>query len=92
MRSLYSAGGQAEWSGGEKTITRDTFTCTHCNTVVFVTPKMAPTEMGGYCASCHAPICKCCVGKPCVPFEKKLLAMERKAIDSRRLDAILKGD
>lgn len=53
----------------------DTFTCVHCNGVVFVGVKMigaAPgddPDLGGYCTSCDAPICSGCAGKECRPFK-----------------------
>lgn len=57
---------------------RDTFTCAHCNCVVFVKPLADPSEMGGFCRMCMNHICKHCVATgECEPFEKKLEAMER---------------
>lgn len=55
----------------------DTFTCTHCNQVVFVKPATDPTEMGGFCLSCMRHICGPCadLGR-CTPFEKKIEQME----------------
>lgn len=56
----------------------DTFTCRHCNCVVFVKPLTDPSEMGGFCRLCMGHICnkpECNNG--CEPFEKKLEAMER---------------
>ncbi len=89
---MRNPGGYAVWTDPAKPmIERDTFTCVHCNTVVLVKPKMSPAEMGGYCAMCHAPICKHCAGKSCTPFEKKLEAAERRAIDRRALDRALSG-
>ena len=73
-------GGQAEWSGGgQKTVTRDTFSCCHCNAVVFVKPKADPSEMGGFCRLCMKHVCKKCeaLGK-CVPFERRLEEIERR--------------
>jgi hypothetical protein len=59
----------------------DSFTCVHCNTIVFVKPKQDPAEMGGVCRLCSglspAYICQHCEGLgTCDPFEKKLLRME----------------
>jgi hypothetical protein len=63
---------------------RDTFTCSHCNNIVFVKPQASATDMGGWCGMCAKAICKFCVtnsereqGK-CLPFEKKMEAMERR--------------
>ena len=57
-------------------IERDTFTCSHCNTVVVVEFKAAPEDLGGFCRMCMKNICKNCLDKGCEPFEKKLLEME----------------
>ena len=58
-------------------VERDTFTCSHCNGVVFVQPKQDPTEMGGFCRLCYGHICKGCASTmKCDPFEKKLERME----------------
>lgn len=63
---------------GKADIERDTFTCPHDNVVVFVQPFQDPSEMGGFCTLCNMHICRNCVGKPCVPFEKKIEAAERR--------------
>ena len=57
-------------------IEHDTFTCVHCNRVVFVKPRCDPADMGGRCACCDGLICKHCVGKGCDPLEKKIERME----------------
>jgi len=54
----------------------DTFTCQHCNHVVFVKPMCDPAEMGGRCTCCDGLICKHCVGKGCDPMEEKLRRLE----------------
>ncbi len=54
----------------------DTFSCFHCSRVVRVKPKMDAADIGGLCKLCMKHICKHCVGKSCVPFEKKLERME----------------
>lgn len=62
---------------GKADVEEDTFTCVHCNTVVFVKPFQDPAEMGGFCRLCMGHICSsssCNDG--CEPFEKKLEAME----------------
>lgn len=58
------------------TTERDSFTCAHCNSIVFVKPKMSTAEMGGYCRLCMKPVCKNCADKSCTPFERKLEQME----------------
>lgn len=55
----------------------DTFTCAHCNGVVHVPAPPAPMP-GGYCFRCTKPICEPCTAHDCIPFEKKLEAMERR--------------
>lgn len=52
----------------------DSFTCAHCQRVVFVKPRMDPADMGGLCKQCGGLICARCVGQGCTPWEK---AMER---------------
>lgn len=67
-------GGYAIWTNPESpTVERDTFTCCHCGCVVFVKPRAAPAECGGFCRLCMKPICGPCtdLGK-CDPFENKL--------------------
>jgi len=54
----------------------DTFTCCHCNSIVLVKPKAPPEELGGFCTLCMKNVCPKCVGKKCIPFEKRLLANE----------------
>ena len=50
----------------------ETFTCKHCNRVVFVNTRQHPEDAGGLCYSCSGLICKHCVGKGCEPLERKL--------------------
>ena len=72
------AQGYATWVGGgtQDHVERDTFTCAHCNVVVFVDPKPSAQSQLGYCRPCMKPICKPCTGKGCRPFEAKLATME----------------
>lgn len=64
---------------GKATIEEDTFTCGHCNAIVFVRPRQDPTEMGGFCKMCATHVCGwCCAALVCEPFEKKLEAVERR--------------
>lgn len=59
-------------------VERDTFTCNHCQFVVFVRPASDPTDMGGFCRMCMKHICaKCADEGVCLPFEKKLDQYER---------------
>lgn len=62
-----------------KVLEEDTFTCGHCNTIVFVQPRQNPSEMGGFCRMCMGHTCATCAGiGTCEPFEKKMEAMERR--------------
>jgi hypothetical protein len=71
-------GGYAAISDPERPIKEcDTFTCCHCNTVVFVTGPV--DDMGGFCTLCMKHTCKDCNAKgTCSPFEKKIERMERR--------------
>lgn len=71
-----------------KTYERDTFTCTHCNSVVIVEPRQDPATMGGFCQMCMGHVCMPCAGQGCTPFEKKLDAIERRG---RLLAAVERG-
>lgn len=82
-------GGYAIWTDPDLAqIEMDTFTCVHCNAVVFVTPGMSAGAMGGFCSLCAAPICEKCVGRTCVPFEKRLEESERKDEQRRALEKL----
>ncbi len=55
----------------------DTFTCSHCNCLVFVKPRCDPADMGGLCWSCNKLICPTCANKQvCTPWEKTMELME----------------
>lgn len=57
----------------------DTFTCKHCNTIVFVPPLTDPANMGGLCKICMGLICPACCDKGCSPFEAQLEAQLTRA-------------
>lgn len=60
--------------------TTPTFSCAHCNKVVFLTHHMTREERGGKCATCGRRICPACVAeRQCDPLEAKLKRMERGA-------------
>ena len=64
-------------SGPDGTIKEDTFTCVHCNNVVFIKKNASLAEMGGVCRLCMDHVCPACDAKgTCDPFEKKLERME----------------
>lgn len=85
-------GGYALWSGGPlPDIEMDTFTCAHCNSVVFVKPFEDPTSVGGWCIKCADHLCWRCAGTGvCAPWEKQMEAME--AADRVRREIICGGD
>lgn len=63
---------------GKADVEEDSFTCCHCNSIVFVKPRCDPSEAGGFCTMCYRHICQACAATgTCEPFEKKLEAMER---------------
>lgn len=63
---------------GSSAVEIDTFTCRHCNGVVFVKPKQNPDEIGGYCRRCAGMICPRCVARDvCDPSEAKLQRLEQ---------------
>ncbi len=56
-----------------------TFTCVHCNRIVFVKPFVSASDAGGFCRLCYKPVCGPCVDHgECVPFEAKLEAIEKR--------------
>lgn len=59
-------------------VERDTFTCSHCQRVVLVTPRCDPADLGGFCRMCMKHLCGPCADEGnCTPFEKKLERYER---------------
>lgn len=81
--------GYGVWQDNNKsTIELDSFTCRHCNTVVFVKPKASLTDqddIGGFCLKCMKNICTSCVSTgECDPLEKKLERVEKGA-DPRKV-------
>jgi len=68
----------------------DTFTCGHCNRVVFVKPDADPVTYGGWCGGCTRLICPACEAEKvrtlaCRPFEKWLEQQEAKQTTRRSL-------
>lgn len=83
--------GYATWTGPTGVNKeQDTFTCCHCNTVIFVAPLVGAAEMGGFCRLCMSLICGTCAGKgSCTPWEKQ---MEKAESRDRMLRSIgIKG-
>lgn len=56
----------------------DTTTCNHCNAVTHIKARMRPEDIGGLCKACMGLICPKCLDGPCVPFLKKIEAMEQR--------------
>jgi hypothetical protein len=58
---------------GAPTKELDSFTCCHCNRVVWVKPFAPPADAGGFCRLCMKPTCGPCADLgTCNPFEKQL--------------------
>lgn len=68
--------GYARADGPAGTEEADTFTCNHCQRVVFVRPRCDPADAGGLCRQCDGLICPACIGKVCDPWEKQMQRME----------------
>lgn len=77
---MRNPGGYAVWTEADGGIVeRDSFTCRHCQFVVFVPPRTDPANLGGLCKQCMGLICPKCVAQgTCTPFEKALEKMEAK--------------
>lgn len=66
----------------------DTFTCAHCQTIVFLHERdgSRKADQGGFCVPCFKPVCGPCADNGrCTPFERKLEQYERRTIEERRL-------
>ena len=83
--------GYATWDGDTRT-ERDTVTCKHCGSVVFVKPGSGVTvylvanglgqwreEAGAWCRFCNGPVClrPSCL-RWCLPIERRFELLERK--------------
>ena len=77
---MRNAGGYAIWTDPElPTIEKDSFTCVHCNSVVFVAPGTDPTIDNGFCIKCMKHICGPCADHgECVPWERQMEEFEAK--------------
>jgi len=74
-------GGYAHWFNGDgPNIEKDSVTCCHCNSVVFIDPLKPVEEFTGWCMRCMKFVClRCDASGECVPFERRLDMMERRA-------------
>ena len=79
-------GGYAVVTDGFKKWEYDSFTCAHCQHVQFVRAYEKPEDLGGFCKDCMKLICKHCLAKPCIPFEKLLERWERQTLFRQALD------
>lgn len=66
------------------TVERDTYTCGHCQRVVFVPPRADPATLGGWCGGCSRLICAGCERRKaetltCTPIEQWLAQQEHRA-------------
>jgi hypothetical protein len=72
---MRNPGGYAIWTGDGPVMERDTITCAHCNTVVFLKRDMSNA---GFCVKCMKHLCGACADTgECLPFEKQLELFER---------------
>lgn len=84
--------------GGYATITdpdrgtqeSDTFTCGHCQQIVFVKPGAPPSTYGGWCGGCSKLLCPRCEAEKvrtfkCRPIEQWLERQEARAASRRSL-------
>ena len=88
---MRSPQGYARVSGPDGVVERDTFTCHHCQRIVFVAPKADPSTLGGFCRLCMKHICGPCAHEgTCRPFEKKLEEYERANRFHRAVGTVLR--
>lgn len=67
------------------TVERDTYTCCHCNRIVVVRPGSGTKR--GWCFRCDAAHCGGFRCWTCVPFERRMEAMENRARLWRAMEA-----
>lgn len=74
-------GGYGHWFHGDgPDLEKDSITCCHCNSVVFVDPLKPVEEFTGWCMRCMKFTCRACMQNgECEPFERRLDQMERRA-------------
>jgi hypothetical protein len=70
---MRNATGYGTWTGPGVNDEADSFTCVHCNSVVFVKPFQSAADAGGWCMNCAKPICMACADQgQCTPFLRKI--------------------
>jgi hypothetical protein len=57
----------------------ETSTCAHCQNVTDIPNRRTMMDKVDVCRNCMRLICLSCVGKPCVPWLKKLEIMEARS-------------
>jgi hypothetical protein len=76
--------------GPNAVVERDSFTCGHCQRIVFVPPGRSATDIGGGCRICHHLICGRCVDLGiCKPFEQQIAEIERNWERDRMLSRLI---
>lgn len=73
----------------------DTITCAHCNQVYIVPHRHEESQArppAQFCFQCKDAICPSCVGKDCVPFMRRVDAVEKKQAHGRHLMRLLAGE
>lgn len=72
-------GGWGHWFNGDgPNIERDSITCVHCNSVVFLEPLKPAEDYTGWCMHCMRFIClRCAATGECAPFERTIERMEK---------------
>jgi len=89
--ALRRQGGEATWTRDDgRVVERATFTCRHCQRLVFVPPKADPASLGGFCGLCQSLICgPCADAGSCTPFEERLEQQERQQERDRMYRQVL---
>jgi hypothetical protein len=84
MRNAGGYGVATDQQTGKVLHEQDSFSCFHCNKVVFVEAKCDPADLGGLCFLCWKLVCPECHAKGnCDPLEEKL-ARQESAYHARR--------
>lgn len=66
----------------------DSYSCGHCQYVVFVGAKKDPAALGGLCKVCMRLVCpRCTAAGECKPFEKMLEEIEARGRARKSLGA-----
>jgi hypothetical protein len=74
----------ALWSG--KTVTVHSSTCSHCQALTEFPAMKTMMDHVDICRGCMKLICLNCLGKPCIPAEKRLEHEEAMARLKRRVE------